>query len=232
MAPYPDPAQGSQGAGELNPPSEPADPPPKSRSILGDVRFTFVTGLILGIPFVFTVWILKAVIFTIDGFLQPIFRQFLHRELPGVGFLAMLVLFFVIGLVGRNVPGRILFGLLERMFRQIPVVRSVYNAMKELLNAVSFEGRQKTFREVCIVEYPRTGLYSMGFVTNQLPIQMKEGVGAEMVTVYLPSPPNPTTGVLVIVPLADVHPVDMTIEDGLKMMLSGGIVSPDRVRLK
>jgi uncharacterized membrane protein len=80
------------------------------------IRNAFVTGLVLGIPFIATLWILKAVVFTLDGILQPIIVQILHRELPGVGFLGMLVLFFLIGVAGRNVPGRIAFGLLEQLF--------------------------------------------------------------------------------------------------------------------
>ncbi|HET9235452.1 MAG TPA: DUF502 domain-containing protein, partial [Candidatus Eisenbacteria bacterium] len=87
-------------------------------------------------------------------------------------------------------------------------------------------------REVCVVEYPRKGMFSIGFVTNQVPFEVGEKGRQLMNTVYLPTPPNPTTGILVIVPVEEVYPLDMTIEDGLKMALSGGIVSPPLVRAK
>ena len=213
--------------------NNPTAPPPQKRpSLAGRLRNAFVTGLVLAIPFIATFWILKAVVFTIDGILQPIIVHALDRELPGVGFLTMLVLFTLLGIVGRNVPGRVTLGLLEQAFRQIPLVRNVYNAMKELLTAFSFEGQKRTFREVCVVEYPRQGMFSIGFVTNQVPFEVGEKGRQIMKTVYLPTPPNPTTGILVIVPVEEVYPLDMTIEDGLKMALSGGIVSPPLVRGK
>ena len=204
----------------------------KRPSLAGRLRNAFLTGLVLGIPFIATFWILKWVVFTIDGTLQPIIVHALDRELPGVGFLTMLILFVLLGLAGRNVPGRIAFGLLEQAFRQIPLVRNVYNAMKELLTAFSFEGQKRTFREVCIVEYPRKGLYSIGFVTNQVSFELGSGGRQLMKTVYVPTPPNPTSGNLIIAPVEEVYPLDMTIEDGLKMALSGGIVSPFLVQGK
>jgi uncharacterized membrane protein len=203
------------------------------RTFMANVRFTFVTGILLSVPFLFTLWLLKLVIFPLDNFLQPIFHRLFQRNLPGLGFLAILVFIFVVGLVGRNVPGRMFFGLLERVFLQIPVARNIYNATKELLAAFSFQNKKGTFREVCLVEYPRAGVWSMGFVTNRVTLVGTEKKrGEEMITVYIPSPPNPATGNFILVPVDHVFPVDMSVEEGLKMALSGGIVSPDTLRMK
>jgi uncharacterized membrane protein len=206
--------------------------PVHRRTFMGNIRFTFVTGILLSVPFFFTLWLLKLVIFPLDSFLQPIYHRFFHRNLPGLGFLAILVLVFAIGLVGRNVPGRMFIGLLERVFLQIPVARNIYNATKELLAAFSFENTRRTFREVCLVEYPREGVWSMGFVTNRVSLVPPGGAAEKLITVYIPNPPNPATGMFALLPPAQVFPIDMTVEEGLKMALSGGIVSPEVLRMK
>jgi uncharacterized membrane protein len=106
----------------------------------------------------------------------------------------------------------------------------VYGAIKDLVNAFSLGGKGRTFSEVVLVEYPRRGLYTIGFVTNHTAYTDAAGGAIEFVNVYIPNPPNPTSGLLILVPRADATPLDLTIEQGLKFVLSGGIVAPERFR--
>jgi uncharacterized membrane protein len=212
---------------------EPSTPPAveQRRSLVAHVRTTLLTGVALVLPLIVTVWLFIAVVGPLDHFLQPLFDRVFGRRLPGLGFLTLLVFLYVIGLVGRNVAGRMVFGALERLFLRIPVARSVYNAIKELSSAFALDGSRSTFREVCMVEYPRPGILAMGFVTSRVRIADDHGE-REMVTVFIPHPPNPASGVFVAVPVEQVFTARMTVEEGLKMVLSSGIVAPAVVRLQ
>lgn len=204
---------------------------PKRSSAVGHIQGTLLTGVILTLPLAVTLWLFAIVVLPVDGVLQPLFHRAFGRHIPGLGLTAVILLLYLVGLFGRGVPGRMLFNLLEWVFLQIPIARSVYNATKELLGALHLDRHQSTFREVCLIEYPRTGLLSMGFVTRRLVVHSPTLGARSMATVYVPSPPNPATGNFVLVPEADVTLVEMSVEDGLKMVLSGGIVAPGTVRM-
>lgn len=206
--------------------------PKPSRSLVGHIRSTLLTGVILTLPLAVTLWLFAIVVLPVDGVLQPLFHRALGRHVPGLGLVAVILLLYGVGLFGRGVPGRMLFNFLEWLFLQIPVARSVYNATKELLGALHVDRHEGTFREVCMIEYPRPGVLAMGFVTRRVEVFAADGTMRSMATVYVPNPPNPATGNFVLVPEADVYRVDMSVEDGLKMVLSGGIVAPNTVRMR
>jgi uncharacterized membrane protein len=142
----------------------------------------------------------------------------------------MVVLIFLVGLLSRNLIGKLFFSWFENFLRSIPFVRSVYGAIKDLVGAVSIGSKGKTFRRVIMVEYPRAGLYCIGFVTNEMSFLARNGETIEFVNVYVPNPPNPTSGFLVLVPRKDAIPLNLTIEEGLKLVLSGGIVLPEKLQ--
>jgi uncharacterized membrane protein len=137
------------------------------------------------------------------------------------------VLILLVGLLTRNLIGRVLFAGFENVLRSIPFVRSVYSAVRDLISAFVFGDKSKTFREVVIVEYPRPGLYSIGFVTNRIQSRVSATGLTELVSVYFPNPPNPTSGFLILVPRDQAVPLAITVEEGLKLVLSGGIVLPE-----
>jgi uncharacterized membrane protein len=194
------------------------------------LRTVFLRGAVLIIPLALTAWFFRALLNAIDGILSPVLEAWIGRPIPGLGFVSMVVIIFCVGLLTRNLAGRILFGWFENLLRSIPFVRSVYGAIKDLVNAFSLGGKGKTFREVVLLEYPRRGLYTIGFVTNHTVYGDAAGNTTEFVNVYIPNPPNPTSGLLILVPRADATPLDLTIEQGLKFVLSGGIVTPERFR--
>jgi uncharacterized membrane protein len=196
------------------------------RRLLDQIQTTFISGLAVIIPLALTFWFLNAFLNAVDGILSPVLVQWLGKEIPGLGFISMLVIIFLVGLLGRNFVGRILFTGFEKLLRSIPVVRAVYGAIKDLVNALSVGSKGRTFQQVVMVQYPRVGLYCIGFATNESTFQDHDGVTTEFISVYFPHPPNPTSGVLILVPKHESIPLDMTIEQGLKLVLSGGIVSP------
>jgi uncharacterized membrane protein len=196
------------------------------RKVLDQIQTTFISGLAVIIPLAVTYWFLNAFLNAVDGILSPVLVQWLGKEIPGLGFISMLLIIFLVGLLGRNFVGRILFSWFEKFLRSIPVVRAVYGAIKDLVNALSVGSKGRTFQQVVMVQYPRIGLYCIGFATNESTFRDHDGVITEFISVYFPHPPNPTSGVLILVPKQESIPLDMTIEQGLKLVLSGGIVSP------
>ncbi len=208
------------------PPSLEAPP----RSVWGHIRSTLLTGLALVLPLVVTVWVFSVVVLPLDRWLQPLLTRAVGRPVPGLGLLTLLVLLYLAGLVGRNVLGRMAFNMLESFLRRVPGASTVYTATKELLAAFSLGGDGTTaFREVCLIEYPRTGIFGLGFVTSRLEVTDADGA-RDAVTVFVPNPPNPATGQFVIVPAGEVIAVDLSVEEGIKMVLSGGLVAPAAIR--
>lgn len=204
------------------------DLPP--RTFWESVRGVFVRGFVVLVPVYLTVWFFQAFLNAVDGILSPILDRLIGRPIPGLGFLSVLVLLFLVGLLTRNLVGRLVFGWIERFISSLPFVRSVYGAIKDLVDAINVAGgKGRSFRRVVMVQYPRLGVYSVGFVTNESVYAPSSGDDVQLVNVYIMSPPNPTAGVLILVPRADVIPLNMTIEQGLKFVLSGGIVTPEKL---
>jgi len=197
-------------------------------SFAGHVRAAFLRGVVVIIPLVLTYWVFSGLLNAIDGVFSPALEQWLGREVPGLGFLTMAVLILLVGLLTRNLIGRLLFAGFENVLNSIPFVRSVYSAVRDLISAFVSGDKTKTFREVVMVEYPRPGLYCIGFVTNRIPYRGKAGEASDFVSVYFPNPPNPTSGFLIFVPRDRAVPLAITVEEGLKLVLSGGIVLPDQ----
>jgi uncharacterized membrane protein len=192
-------------------------------TIWGILRGGFLRGLGLVIPVMVTVWVLQVLFQTVDGFISPIYDRILGQHIPGLGFVTVIILLLCIGLLARNWVGTFIFSLFDRLILSVPFARTIYSATKDLIQAFNSGG--KTFRRVLLVEYPRKGLYTIAFQTNEIEITRKKN-GEKMVSVYIPNPPNPTSGILILVPEKDVSPLAISVEEGLKLVLSGGIVSP------
>jgi uncharacterized membrane protein len=197
------------------------------KSVFAHVRAAFLRGVAVIIPLALTIWFFRALLNAVDGIFSPLLEEWLGRHIPGLGFLSMLVIILLVGLFTRNLVGRLLFGWFESLLRTIPFVRSVYSAVKDLVNAFALDGKGKTFRQVVMIEYPRKGLYTIGFVTNEMPYLGPDLEKATFLNVYIPNPPNPTSGMLVLVPPGEAVPLALTVEQGLKLVLSGGIVIPE-----
>jgi uncharacterized membrane protein len=200
------------------------------KSFFGTLRTTFLRGIGIIIPLGLTYWFFSALLNAVDSILSPLLEQIIGRHVPGLGFLTMLVIILLVGLLTRNLLGRLFFAWLENFLATIPFVRSVYSAVKDLVGAFVLGGKGKTFRQVVMVEYPRRGLYTIGFVTNAMAFTGADGSVTDFLNVYIPNPPNPTSGVLVLVPTPEAVPLSLSIEEGLKLVLSGGIVLPEKLR--
>jgi len=196
------------------------------RTFISELRSTFVRGSVVIIPVALTYWFFRALLNAVDGILSPLFERVLGITIPGLGFFSMVVLVLIVGLLSRNLVGRLVFSWLEKLVKSVPFVRGVYSAIKDLIGAFTVGGTGRTFREVVLVEYPRPGLYTIAFVTNAMTFSSLQGKTMEFVNVYIPNPPNPTSGMLILVPRKDIVVLDISIEQGLKLVLSGGIVTP------
>lgn len=201
------------------------DPPPAPHSSAGRVlrRYLF-TGLLVLLPVVVTTFVLWRLFFTLDDILGRFVETYIGRSLPGVGLIALVALIMGIGAVASNILGgrAIRFG--ERLVTRVPLMGWIYATTKQLFSTI-LEERSESFRKVVLVSYPQKGTYSVAFLTSESPQAVEGPLGKGFVTVFMPTTPNPTSGILLVVPAADVIPLNMTVDEGLKLVISAGALS-------
>jgi uncharacterized membrane protein len=195
------------------------------KSMFAHLRAAFLRGIGVIIPLGLTYWFFRALLNWVDGILSPALESWIGRHIPGLGFTTMLVLILLVGLLTRNLLWRLFFAWFENLLCSIPFVRSVYSAVKDLVSAFATGGKGQTFRKVVMTEYPRKGLYAVGFVTNELRLATSGEAARPYYSVVFPNPPNPTSAFLILVPVDEAIVLDITVEEGLKLVLSGGIVT-------
>lgn len=189
------------------------------------VRELFVVGLAVVLPLLVTYLLLRFLFETFDGLLDPIIQGLLGRRIPGLGFLATVALIFLIGTLTTNIVGRKLVAMTEDLLLRIPLVKNVYGASKQLFDAITLPGKG-AFRQVVMLEYPRKGLYALGFITATQVEGFYDLVGERTVKVFIPTAPNPTSGFFLVVPEKSVIPVPISMEEVLKLIVSGGLIVP------
>lgn len=194
------------------------------------IRRYLVAGLLVWLPLVATYVVLTFSIRLIDRsllLLPPSLRpeNLIGFKIPGLGVILTLILVLLTGLVVANFFGRRLVGAWESLLSRIPLVRSVYGAVKQI-TASLFADASQSFREVVLVEYPRRGLWMLAFVTGDTPKQFQAVANQDLINIYVPTTPNPTSGFYIMVPPSDVKRLDIPVEVGLKMILSAGVVNP------
>jgi uncharacterized membrane protein len=193
-------------------------------------RNIFITGLLTITPLVVTVWVLGFLFRAVDGILAPILDRAFGRHIPGLGFLLTLLLIYLVGLVMTNLVGQKLVLAGERILTRVPIVKGIYGGSKQLVDAVSMPAKG-TFTTVVLVEYPRREMYMIGFITRQDSGTLQEPDRVDTLTnVFIPNTPNPASGRFVMVPNRDLIPVSISVEEGLKLIISGGFVSPRSIR--
>ena len=189
-------------------------------------RNYFFTGLLITVPLGITFLVLRFLIRIADSVLrvipQEIHDTYIVFRIPGLGVVITLTLIMVIGILAHNFVGRKLVSFGERIINHIPLVRSVYSASKQLLETI-FAGTDHQFQRVVLVEYPRRGVYSIGFVTGKVPGKSAP-LDTPQLSVFIPTTPNPTSGWYLIVPEADVVPTALSVEEAFKIIISAGIV--------
>ena len=205
--------------------------PPRKRGLIGRLRTYFLAGVVVTAPIGITVWLLWLVVDLFDRTIVPLLPDAydpsaaLGVNIPGVGIAIVLILLTVVGAFVTNVAGRFLVRFGDRLVSRVPVVRTVYGVLKQIIDAVLAQSAN-AFREVVLIEYPRRGIWVIGFVTSPTQGEVRRVMGEEMVNLFLPTTPNPTSGFLLFVPRKDCIPLDMSVEEGVKLVISGGIVSP------
>lgn len=198
------------------------------------IRRYFLTGLVTVLPLVVTIWILYRVFLFIDNkltiIIEPIIKPFKLSLLwpwvgKGLALLAIFVLLFLVGLFVRNVIGRRFLVWGERLLYRVPIVRRIYPFIRQVSNALLGQ-KKKFFQRVVLVEYPRKGVYSLGFVTKEAVPEIAKKAKQRLLTVFISTTPNPTSGIIILFPEEDIIPLEMSVEEGMKLIVSGGTVTP------
>jgi uncharacterized membrane protein len=160
----------------------------------------------------------------VDGLLSPLIAKVIKHQIPGLGLVATIVLIFIAGVLTANVVGSRLFKIWEIFFIKTPLVRTIYGSSKQLVQALTSTDKH-SFKQVVMVEFPRKGIYTFGFLTNEMKIDLLDA-NDKMISVFIPSTPTPFSGWTLLFRREEVIPLDITVEEGIKFFVSGGIASP------
>lgn len=198
---------------------------------MGNLRRYLIAGLLVWLPVVVTVLILKFLIDVVDrtllllpAMVQP--ETLIGFRIPGLGFLLSGVVLLLTGMVVTNLLGRNMVKVWEGLLARIPVVRAIYSASKQLTETL-FSGSGKSFRKVVLVRYPHPGLWTIAFLTGDGMAEANRKTGRNLVNIFVPTTPNPTSGFFLMVPREDMIELDMPVDVGIKLILSAGAVSPE-----
>ncbi|UCF77839.1 MAG: DUF502 domain-containing protein [Candidatus Eiseniibacteriota bacterium] len=195
-------------------------------SVARFLRRRFLAGILVLVPLGITFLILRLVFNAADSILAPHIETYLRIHIPGLGLVATIIIIFLVGLFATNVLGRRLFHYFSVGLSRIPVVGSLYVASRQVIEALGGTGTE-SFKRVVFVEYPRRGLFTLGFVTkDNYHVKDAQGIEHEVVNIFVPTSPNPTSGVFIIARVSDVIRADLTVEQGIKLIVSGGIIVP------
>lgn len=197
--------------------------------LFGRLRAYFFAGILVTAPLFITIYLAWLFISFIDeqvaGLVPDTFHPYLPFGVPGVGVLLVAAAMIFIGWFAAGFVGRVLVKAQDRLLTRTPVVRNVYSALKQILETVMAH-KSSAFREVVLLEYPRRGMWAIGFITGSTQGEVQHLTEDEVVNIFLPTTPNPTSGFLLFVPRNDLVILNMTVEEGIKMVVSGGIVTP------
>ncbi len=200
-------------------------------ALMTRMRTYFFTGLLVTAPPALTIYLAVLLVGFIDNKVRYLIpdeynpEQYLPFAIPGAGVVLVVAVMIVIGAFTTGYLGRLLVRVWERMWEKMPFVSGIYTTFKQLFETV-FSQKSNAFRQVVMVEFPHKGAWTIAFVTADTPEDVAQAVGKDdLVTVYVPTTPNPTSGYLIMVPQQDVKPLDMSVEDGLKTVISLGIVT-------
>jgi uncharacterized membrane protein len=176
-----------------------------------------------------TIYLVYYLFAFLDNVLGTYLELLLGRPLPGLGLFASIVSIFVTGVLVSNVIGERLFRFGEALLHKMPILPKVYFGIKQIVDAFSLQGKH-AFNRVVLIEYPRKGIYPVGFLTGECRGEVQTKTEARLLNVFVPTTPNPTSGMLILVPESEITHLDMTVEEGLKLIVSAGVVVPDQVQ--
>ncbi len=196
----------------------------------------FITGLLVVVPLYITVYVLTFIVRVMDNvfnilpaFLRP--ETYLPFRVPGLGIIMTVVGVSIVGLLVQNFIGRWFVRIADKFFIKIPFLSVIYNATKQFMETFFREGH-RGFEKVVLMEFPRKGIYAMGFLTGDTSGELWKKTGGDTLSVFLPTTPNPTSGYYIMVPKSEVKILDMNVEDAFKVIMTGGIVVPEHYTYK
>lgn len=189
------------------------------------LRRIFLAGLLVLGPAALTIVVLVWLFQVLDGMLGPAIAELAGRQIPGLGLLATIAIVFVLGLVSSNVLGNRLVGAAERVVQRVPIARFLYQSTKEVVTNLAGKPAD-AFKQVVLLEYPRRGIWSLGFVTGSITRLGAAAPEEDLLTVFMPSTPNPTSGFLILAARSETRQLDISVEEGVRLVISGGIVRP------
>jgi uncharacterized membrane protein len=194
------------------------------------IKRYFITGLLIWVPLAITAWVLALIVGTMDQSLHLLPaaihpRNVFGFDIPGVGAVLTLLVIVVTGLLAANFIGQRLVVWWERLLARIPVVNSIYNSVKQVSDTL-FSSSGNAFRQALLIEYPRRGTWTIAFLTGAPGGEVLRHLDGEHVSVYVPTTPNPTSGFFLMLPKADVIPLEMSVDTALKYVISMGVVAP------
>lgn len=197
-----------------------------------------LTGLLVWLPLAITIWVLMHVVGTLDGVFatlvlaaqtvlpesaRPLLQQL--REIPGLSVIIVVTALWLTGVAVTNMAGQWIVNQSNRMFSNIPIVKSIYSSVKQVSDTL-FSSSGQAFRQAVLVQYPRAGSWTIAFVTGKPNGEVADKLPADMLTLYVPTTPNPTSGFMLMVPRADVVELQMSVDEALKYIISMGVVAP------
>lgn len=197
------------------------------KSLTASLKRYFLTGLLVITPIWGTVLILKTLFVTVDGILGDMLAKVVTPGyyVPGLGILTLILLIFSIGVLAANFIGGRIVRRWEELLHRVPVVRGIYATLKSMMDIVSFKERGK-YNKVVLIQFPKNGHYCFAFVTGVTQGQIQEVSTEPLLNVYVPTSPNPTSGYFLLVPEREVVPLDISVEEAMKLIVSGGLYSP------
>lgn len=218
------------------PDNDDGSPPPlitpaKRVGLLQRLRNYFLTGVIVSAPISITIYLTLLFINWVDGQIEPLIpakynpESYLPFSLPGLGLVVVVVGLTFIGFITANIFGRTLISMGERLVNRMPVVRSIYGALKQILETV-LKSSSNSFTQVVLLEYPRRGIWVVGFVSAETEGEVRRRLDQPLINVFIPTTPNPTSGFILFVPKEDCQVLDMSVEEAAKMVISAGVIMP------
>ena len=192
--------------------------------IFRNISNTFFKGILISAPLIITFYIACVLIKFFDKKVSPLFGTFPY-EIPGFGLITVFIFFAIIGFITTGLLGRMFSTFFEKILSKMPVLRNIYSGLKQLFETILSQ-KSNSFREVVLIEYPREGIWAMGFLTGDTKGEVNRKTKNQMVNIFLPTTPNPTSGFLLFVPKKDIIRLSMTVEEGIKMIISAGMLTP------
>lgn len=206
--------------------------PPESSKISKAIKRYLITGLLVWLPITITLWVVTYIVSTTDHLLNLLPNQwqpesYLGFNIPGLGFIMAVIVLFITGVLGANVLGRKIIEGWDSLLGRIPVVKSIYSSVKKVSESL-LSDNSRSFKTPVLVPFPQPGIWSIAFVSGSIAPSLQSALGCEeYLSVYVPTTPNPTGGYYIFVRKQDIHPIDMSVDEALKYVISLGMVVPD-----